>query len=155
MELYIDPSFTRTGVLLVDGGEFLFRSFSSRIGDKNYINILNSARSISDQINSWLKVDFGKNCISVLCIESPAPVSRSSSMMSVLFMYLILSIKAHRIYLVHPSYINTKIFMRRSVLKSDILKYVRGLGVFPTNHDEASAYLLYVLHSKNYSVLWE
>lgn len=75
----LDPSFTRTGISIIDinNKHIYFTTASCKIGEKQFENVVHSAKVITDQIRSVVNDICHDDYIMIM--ESPLPMSSMSS----------------------------------------------------------------------------
>lgn len=103
----LDPSFTRTGICIVDLVEkkLEFYAVSCKIGEKQFVNVVHAAQSIVNQ----LKEVFVKYDDYDLVSEEPLPMSSMSSALYSLDTLLYNTFELHIVKTYNPSTLRSRI----------------------------------------------
>ena len=103
----LDPSFTRTGICIVDLVEkkIEFYAVSCKIGEKQFVNVVHAAQSIISQ----LKEVFAKYDDYNLLHEEPLPMSSMSSALYSLDTLLYNTFESHIVKTYNPSTLRSRI----------------------------------------------
>jgi len=103
----LDPSFTRTGICIVDLVEkkIEFYAVSCKIGEKQFVNVVHAAQSIINQ----LKEVFAKYDDYNLLHEEPLPMSSMSSALYSLDTLLYNTFESHIVKTYNPSTLRSRI----------------------------------------------
>lgn len=105
-----DPSFTRTGICVIDliNKEISFFTASEKIGEKQFENVIHAAQSVVKQIKDIID----DNCCAdkyAIVMESPLPNSSMSAALYCLDSLLYIEFESHIVKTYNPATLRSKI----------------------------------------------
>lgn len=106
----LDPSFTRTGVCVIDliNKEIFFFTASCKIGEKQFENVVQAAQSVTKQIKDIIYSSYDVDKCAIV-MEAPLPVSSMSSALYALDTLIYNTFESHIIKTYNPSTLCSKI----------------------------------------------
>lgn len=106
----IDPSFTRTGIsIITKNRELIFRTLSEKIGKKDFPNIYNASKILSNKLSSLL---LGYDPCQVVMEFAPPIASMSPALFSLDTLYVD-TISERLVGLYHPMTLNKIIGLKK------------------------------------------